>query len=476
MPTPSTPDQPIDLAFPVGGIDITTEFELQPPGTTPVAINVRAIDPGTQRNRGGARPGLSRYVNDRPGGLSSLIQHLNIIVDPTVDAMGAQDESNQTAPTDHGGDGSGILDPSNNPDPANPRNPGNRYIRPGGSGHTQNKHVGTKVLATAVADSLSASIGDPATDVDVLANDTYLGTPNIAILSGPDAGTAVVVGSGASSRIRYTPPATGDYTSDTLRYRLRATGNSPGNNNVQFAQNIADLTVDLTGGITFVQMKTLNVGGTGGLNRTDHITFNADVKQNSLIVVCAYVAAATALVVTDGGNVYTTAKEILDATVLMRMSWARAASAGPLTVNLAWTGSGAGTHSSLIVILEYSGAAVSPVQDSTSTNADFPGFPTGDFSVILPAITTVGNGRLVLGMFDVNLLSPLGGNVNTLPNAGFVIRGQVNDVLGGNPADTLIVTEGLPVNAASIAPSITFTADGSDFDIFCEALGASFTP
>ncbi len=70
-----------DLEFPLGGIDVSTEFQEQPPGTTPVAVNVRATDPATLRERGGSRMGIDHYVPQVPAG-AHLIQHLNVIVDP----------------------------------------------------------------------------------------------------------------------------------------------------------------------------------------------------------------------------------------------------------------------------------------------------------------------------------------------------------------------------------------------------------
>ncbi len=54
------PDVQAELLFPTGGIDVSTEFEMQAPGTTQMGQNVRAFEPTTLRMRGGSRPGLSR--------------------------------------------------------------------------------------------------------------------------------------------------------------------------------------------------------------------------------------------------------------------------------------------------------------------------------------------------------------------------------------------------------------------------------
>lgn len=388
------PDQIIDLAFPVAGIDLTTEFELQPAGTTPVAINVRAIDPATQRTRGAARCGVSRYVPEKVGGLTGLIQHLNIIVDPTPDWTLAAQEDADVGPTADGGDGSGILDSSDNPDPNNERNRG-RYFRSGGSGIRPRKQI---------------------------------------------------------PRARHTS----------------------------------------TSAIAFVQKKTINVIASvapAGPARTDHITFNAPVKADSLIVVCAYSANAATVAVSDdrsgGSNTYTVAKELNNGDVLMNMSWARATDAATLTIAVDWFRLPR-PFASLIEIFEYSGVFTgggnAPVEDTAQVTTTLSGFPTGDFTVTMPDLNTSGAppGRLVLAMWDINLLSPLGGNAtcgpSNNPSTGFIIRGQISDTLGpfAVPSDYLFVTEGLPITTGNVGPTLSFTLDGSDFQLYCNAIGASF--
>ena len=118
------PESFVDLPFPVKGIDVATELELQPKGTTPLGQNVRAFEPSTQRARGGARPGLVKYINTQVLGLPSTIQHLNIIVDPTEAALNF----------DFTGD---LPDPSTNN--LRVRNWG-RLVRRGGSGAQPNIH------------------------------------------------------------------------------------------------------------------------------------------------------------------------------------------------------------------------------------------------------------------------------------------------------------------------------------------------
>ncbi len=406
MPTPSTPDQPIDLPFPIGGVDVTTEFELQPVRTCPIAINVRAIEPGTQRNRGGSRPGISRYINDRPGGLSSLIQHLNIVVDPTVAATGAQDETNQIGPIPDGGNGTGILNPSNNPDPSNPRNNGNDYVPPQGSGHTMHRGVGSKPLPTAVDDSISANIGDPPVDVDVLANDTYLGIPSIQIVRDPINGTASVVGSGASSRIRYTAPPSGDAVEDHLRYRLFGSGNSPGSDNNLLAQNFANLDVSLAGGFKFQQAKTVAFTA---LNPFQTATFdNPTIAGHLIVAVVSTLSAVNEIVVVQGFTQVggPTGYSTLSADgVFLKLSiwWKIAALGSPTDDSVKVTPSGTAI-SSVVGILEYQNGGVISL-DGGNTNSDNTTFPSSWTTGVIP---NAGAAELVVAAFGTMLTDESG--------------------------------------------------------------------
>ncbi len=137
-----------DLTFPLHGLDNTNEFEIQRPGTTPVGENVRAFEPLTGRGRGGARPGLSRYIDDLVNGIS-LIQHLDIVVDPTVDALLETD-----GPVD---------DPSTSNQPhGRPRRMPvgqQRRVRRGGSGVRTNRNK-PKITLTITADDQTKAAGD----------------------------------------------------------------------------------------------------------------------------------------------------------------------------------------------------------------------------------------------------------------------------------------------------------------------------
>lgn len=78
MPAPELP--PVPMRYPYGGIYQLRGFEQQPPGTTRLGVNTRAVDSLTMRRRGGSRPGLGRPINAQPSGSSGLIQDLDVIV------------------------------------------------------------------------------------------------------------------------------------------------------------------------------------------------------------------------------------------------------------------------------------------------------------------------------------------------------------------------------------------------------------
>lgn len=134
------PDEAQELPFPLAGVDVSCEVDRQTPRTTPLGVNVRACDPGTLRMRGAARAGLTKLVDETVSGAVGFpVQHLNVIVDPTVDALLTTFELWDAPGT--GGPRDGVDDPSTNnaaggdTDPDNPlvRNP-RRRVRPGGSG------------------------------------------------------------------------------------------------------------------------------------------------------------------------------------------------------------------------------------------------------------------------------------------------------------------------------------------------------
>lgn len=72
------PDTFLDVPFPVLGQNVVTGFQLQPAQTTIAANNCRGFEPTLERNRGGARSGMIKWIPTQVNG-TNLIQDLNTI-------------------------------------------------------------------------------------------------------------------------------------------------------------------------------------------------------------------------------------------------------------------------------------------------------------------------------------------------------------------------------------------------------------
>jgi hypothetical protein len=71
--------KPIDLSFPVKGLDENWAYKAQPEGTSPDCLNVRPYDVISQRLRGGSRAGISRYFANPVNGTNS-IQRMGVVI------------------------------------------------------------------------------------------------------------------------------------------------------------------------------------------------------------------------------------------------------------------------------------------------------------------------------------------------------------------------------------------------------------
>lgn len=59
------PDQITEVEFPLRGLHVGHQFGEQPAQTCAVGVNVRVFEPASFRARGGARPGLSRFIDQQ---------------------------------------------------------------------------------------------------------------------------------------------------------------------------------------------------------------------------------------------------------------------------------------------------------------------------------------------------------------------------------------------------------------------------
>lgn len=179
---PISYDQFLDGIFPMRGIDVSQAVASQPDGTTRVGVNVRMQEPGTLRDRGGARSGTARFVNQQVSG-DNDVQELNIVVDPTTDALLPESDT-------YAGD---IPDPSTSNRTRRQPPSGNRRIRRGGSGAWFSRNTPKYVLYITPDDQIKTQgssftfVGDEYSAVGLQTGDsigdvviTSAGTPTSA--------------------------------------------------------------------------------------------------------------------------------------------------------------------------------------------------------------------------------------------------------------------------------------------------------
>lgn len=210
-----SPEQLLELTFPLKGINTETEFQLQPDDTTPIAINVRSIDPVEHRNRGASRCGIRKYV-DQKLGLLSLIQHLNVIVDPTIEATLSEVDLEDRLIDNVEDNGSNRR--------ARLMRRGPNYMRTGGNGVRYRKN---SQAPRAVDDTINATVGGASVTIQPLDNDTYSGAATFSVVgrSRNFVGSYSVAGPIGGWDFTYTPPATGDAATMRVGYTLTALGN-----------------------------------------------------------------------------------------------------------------------------------------------------------------------------------------------------------------------------------------------------------
>jgi hypothetical protein len=213
----------VELAFPLFGVDISTPFDSQPKMTTVDGVNVRGFEPSTQRDRGGSRPGLLRYLPQLV--TTTKIQHINIIVDPQAAALIAPDTT-ETPGIDY------IDDPSSNN--LKSRNPPGRRIRKGGSGLQINKNkpsgTGTKKTPNIVWPTHGPVVQPYAitsAQLDAAAKDPVTGLP-VAGTYGyyPPAGTTITADTIIT--VTFTPTDTATYNVATAAITLGTVTNYDG--------------------------------------------------------------------------------------------------------------------------------------------------------------------------------------------------------------------------------------------------------
>lgn len=208
-------EQLLPLEFPNFGLDLTAGYGAQRPGTTPVGTNVRVYEPGTERARGGSRPGITRYVLPQLP-TATKIQCLDYVVDPDATALLANDLLDPGTTT--------VNDPSTNPPGSNPGDPTDQRVRnrgnvwpQGGSGLQPNRHIQIKKKTP-------NTYTFTAFDTETIFHGSPTGSPALASVSVGDllilaVGTDGTLGSSVTDSLgnTYTLAKSASATNNTLR-------------------------------------------------------------------------------------------------------------------------------------------------------------------------------------------------------------------------------------------------------------------
>ncbi len=207
------------MPFPINGMNVENPFDMQPPQTTSDALNVRGYEPAKDRQRGGSRSGLVKYLPRLDTG--RVIQHLNVIVDPQADAL--------TADTDEDIDPNitYIDDPSTNNlrlrNPGAPSHP--RRVRRGGSGRQSNVNVNRSPITITWANPADIIVGTALSSIQLNA----VATSGVLVVMGtfvytPSEGAVLPLGPHILSTV-FTPTDQGIYRGGSAQVTINVVNN-----------------------------------------------------------------------------------------------------------------------------------------------------------------------------------------------------------------------------------------------------------
>jgi hypothetical protein len=390
-------DSFVDLAFPVSGIDLTTEFEEQRQGTTQEGVNVRTYEPILNRARGGQRAGLGRYIDHTVGVLDAegsdapghVIQHLAIIVDPTVEGLLSDD--------DLLGGPRRVNDPSTSNRRLRIPLGQTRTVRAGGTGASTQKGQPRKTLTITAVDQTKQQ-----GDVFTFAG-TEFSSSGLEILDSLTTATLRSKGSPATA-------ALGDYPITISNVQGSVAGDGSGSAGLKKKYRIkyvpGVMTVEEVGDIVFVQARSQVI--TNG-TPIGTLAFTSDVVSGNLLLVAIRgvtnnLAGINSQTVTDSqGNSYTQLgaySSIVPGSTSQFSVWRAFANAsGPNTVTCTQLTDAGSPLMDLIGILEYHGvAAAFPLDDAVNHNDLSP----SGLSTTTGNVQITESGELLLGFFSGN--------------------------------------------------------------------------
>ncbi len=386
------------MAFPLSGVDAEQPFDLQPPGTTPTALNVCSVDPSTNRARGGSRPGLGRFLP--PLATLGEIQELEIIVDPQAEALTA----------DFGELPIGDLIQFEWID--DPTLGFNRYgtlrnlgqVKRGGNGRDTGWNLTKTPTKIVWADPADIQRGDAlsATQLNAIAVEAPSGIISLAgtFEYQPPSGTILSRGK-ATLSVRFTPNDT-SYKGSTGKVTINV--------------------VDTTGNIFDDQART-ETTAVAGTSLPVTLSFNVAIGDTVLLFIATYGASITMTPSDSQGGSYTLIAQRTSATLSMYAYWRRITAAGPLTVT-------ATTNASVHICMSvqtFIACNVSPI-DGTAVQNTGTASNTVD-SATTTAITVSGAQRVAIGFFcheagSPSILSTPGTNMISLANLAFATGDQ----------------------------------------------------
>lgn len=407
-----------DLEFPTKGLDLTKEFETQREGTTPVGTNVRAIETFTDRERGGSRSGLSKLFDDQ---LDGTIQHLNMIVDPTTDAIGWLSSTE--------GD---ITDPSTSNKRRRIPVGQTRYLRRRGSGRQPNRNT-PKTGLTITASDQTKSRGGLFTWNGLEFSQSGLEIlDTISSVQFRSRGAAAAVKEGtypiiASNAIGSAP----GYSSLKAKYKI----------------NYVKGTMTVTpASIVFIQQRSSIIWTYTSPNS---LAYSSNVTAGNLLVVIIAQNIASAPTVSDSqGNTYTQAGTYGTAGNLRMSVWyAKALSTGANTVSYTY---GAGNYQAL-AILEYSGANASTPLDAAS-----PGNTSYHSSLTAWTTDTIAGthaARVAIAAFSQ--LADAGTAMTFTETAGFTVRVNNSTDQAGSKSAIFVTEKNSPATTAAATGTVS---------------------
>ncbi len=471
------------LEFPARGLHVAEGHWDQPPLTSPAADNVKLVNPGSLRRRGGSRGGLSRFIKpDDLLHISSDVQCLNVVVTANGEAQPWSRYDTEDNPFDPYNDTT-VTDPRTptiNP-PSNPDYPvwddtdENRKWPPGGDGHPQDPLVGKPPIAR--DDTATAALNGGSTDCSVLTNDSYDGTPTIEIAAGPrqTAATAVVSGSGASSVITYTSKPGYVPHTDQVDYYLTATSNS--------GRSLAFLRLDVSNdgsgtpvGWRYTQKK-FEVQAGAVLSPppiTGSLTLPSTEDNQLLLVAVGYFSDYTwdgavfqhdepDVTISGGGLTWTelTRRQTTQAgahfDTNLTVFWARNTTAGNIAIDVTLTRTGIADaiQKFCILAVEYGGLLNStPYEFEAGSSANpAPGPP---HTVTSGATSQNGNTRLnVMFVTTVDVFGAIADPPT--PAAGYTLRASENQDSGGDVASLrmYLIDDLSTPSGATVTPSMS---------------------